>query len=161
MTAIPVRLPAHGAMPPAGALTAPTVSALAKALREEEVLLRDLAQVLRHQRDALGRDDLEGLDDSVFATHRVLLTLGEARRRRQALNVRLGESDDLSLAAVEDAFGGEPPIEIRTALDALAVTGETLRREVELNQRVLRVAVEACDQLVRALCGTAMLDRRI
>jgi hypothetical protein len=161
-----------------GAHTAPTVAALAKALREEEALLRDLIVVLERQREAIARDDLQALDDSVFGTHRVLLTLGEARRRRVALNHHLGEADDLSMEALQDAFGGAPPLEIQAAIDALARTGERLRREVELNQRVLRTAVEAGDQLVRALCGavppgatygpesprasdSTMLDRRV
>jgi hypothetical protein len=145
-----------------GAHTAPTVSALAAALREEDALLRDLIQVLVHQREAVARDDLQALDDSVFGTHRVLVTLGEARRRRIALNQRLGESSDLSLQALVDAFGGAPPAEIEAAIDALAETGERLHREVALNQRVLQIAVDAGDQLVRALCGgeRGLFDRR-
>lgn len=161
-----------------GAHTAPTIEALIGALRDEERLLRDLVGVLHRQREAIAADDLEALDDSVFATHRVLLTLGEARRRRQALNHRLGEADDLSMASLAEAFGGVPPTEVQGAMDALAATGELLHREVDLNQRVLRVAVDAGDQLVRALCGAtpshasygnevsrtadgSMLDRRI
>lgn len=145
-----------------GALTAPTITALAAALREEQALLQDLIAIILHQREAVSRDDLQALDDSVFGTHRVLLTLGEARRRRIALNQRLGESDDLSIQALLDAFGGAPPAELEAAIESLARTGERLHREVMLNQRVLRIAVEAGDQLVRALCGNdrGLLDRR-
>jgi hypothetical protein len=169
----PLRAP-HGG----GAHVAPTIAALVSALHDEARLLRDLTGVLRRQREALAVDDLERIDDSVFATHRVLLTLGEARRRRQALNHRLGEADDLSMGSLLDAFGGAPPAEVQDAIDALTATGAMLQREVDLNQRVLRVAVDAGDQLVRALCGAepavasyrggtvrtadgAMLDRRI
>jgi hypothetical protein len=162
VTALPTPLPTPLPSQPIGALTAPTIAALATALREEEALLRDLIDVLVRQREAVARDDLQALDDSVFGTHRVLLTLGEARRRRIALNQRLGESDDLSIVALLDAFGGAPPAEIDAAIEALARTGEQLRREVALNQRVLHIAVEAGDQLVRALCGTdrGLFDRR-
>lgn len=171
--------PTPAAMPQTiGAHTAPTIAALAKALREEDALLGDLVAVLERQREAIARDDLQALDDSVFGTHRVLLTLGEARRRRVALNHHLGEADDLSMEALLEAFGGAPPLEIQAAIDALTRTGERLRREVELNQRVLRAAVDAGDQLVRALCGaipdnatygpetpraadSTMLDRRV
>lgn len=141
-----------------GAHVAPTVDSLAAALREEERLLRELIAVLRSQRAAIAADDLERLDDAVFGTHRVLLTLGEARRRRQALNRLLGESDDLSIEALVEAFGGEPPAGVRAAIDGLVDAGQVLNREVDLNQRVLRVAIDAGDQLVRALCGVPTAD---
>lgn len=136
-----------------GAHVAPTVDSLAGALREEEHLLRDLITVLRNQRAAIAADDLERLDDAVFGTHRVLLTLGEARRRRQMLNRLLGENDDLSIESLLETFGGEPPAAVQSAIDALVEAGTVLNREVDLNQRVLRIAIEAGDQLVRALCG--------
>lgn len=132
----------------------PTLVALVQALADEERLIADLILVLRRQREAIARDDLDGLDESVFSTHRVLLTLGEARRHRSALNHRLGETDDLSMHSLEETFGGVPPLEVRAAMDALAAAGQVLQREIDLNQRVLRVAVDAGDQLVRALCGT-------
>jgi hypothetical protein len=160
-----------------GAHVAPTVDAITSALRQEEHLLRELAAVLRGQRSAIAEDDLERLDDAVFGTHRVLLTLGEARRRRQTLNTMLGEAEDLSMQALRDAFGGTPPTAVQAAMDALVEAGEQLHREVDLNQRVLRIAIDSGDQLVRALCGapsantyggdgtppliTSLLDRRI
>lgn len=161
-----------------GAHTAPTIAGLVQALRDEDRLLHDLVDVLRAQREAIASDDLESLDDSVFGTHRVLLTLGEARRRRQTLNRMLGESGDLSLGALAEAFGGMPPAELQAAMDTLVATGDALHRELDLNQRVLRVAVDAGDQLLRALSGAtpapptyrgdtartsdgALLDRRI
>lgn len=141
-----------------GAHVTHTVDALGSALREEERLLRELIAVLRHQRTAIAADDLEALDDAVFGTHRVLLTLGEARRRRQTLNQLLGEGDDLSVEALLEAFGGAPPAGIQAAIDGLVDAGRTLRHEVDLNQRVLRIAVDAGDQLVRALCGVPTAD---
>ncbi len=141
-----------------GAHVAPTVESLAGALREEERLLRELIAVLRKQRSAIAADDLEALDDAVFGTHRVLLTLGEARRRRQTLNRLLGEGDDLSVGALVEAFGGEPPAAISAAIDGLVDAGTTLHREVDLNQRVLRIAIDAGDQLVRTLCGVPPTD---
>ncbi|MHB1297445.1 MAG: flagellar protein FlgN [Gemmatimonadaceae bacterium] len=131
----------------------PIVAALAQALVEEERILADVIGVLLRQREAIARDDLAALDDSVFATHRMLLTLGEARRRRITLNNLLGEADDLSMGALDDTFGGAPPPAVQSAMDALGSTGEALRKEIDLNQRVLRVAVDAGDQLVRAFSG--------
>ncbi len=52
---------------------------LAEALVAECQTLDDLLGVIRRQRAAVTRDDLQGIDDSVFATHRILVTLEEAR----------------------------------------------------------------------------------
>lgn len=129
------------------------VRALVDALHDEERLLGDLVGVLRGQREAIARDDLTALDESVFSTHRVLFTLGAARRRRRTLGERLGEPDDLSMQALLDAFHGAPPPALRHAIEALTATGLVLHRELDLNQRVLKIAVDAGDQLVRAICG--------
>jgi hypothetical protein len=83
----------------------------------------------------------------------VLVTLGEARRRRRSLNALLGGSDDLSLAALDEFFEGHIPLEIRSAATRLTETAKLLQREVEINRRVLRIAIEAGDRLVRALMG--------
>ncbi len=160
--------------------TSGTVSALATALTGEAKLLTDLVAVMRRQRDAVAQDDLERVDDSVFSIHRVLVTLAEARRRRRSLNHLLGEGNDLSIGALEAFFDGDVPANIREAADELTEVARTLQREVDINRRVLRQAIEGGDQYVRALCGVppqpatsynkhdaprstggALLDRRI
>ncbi len=149
-----------------------SATALVDALRDESRLLESLAAIMRAQRDAVGTDDIDAVDQSVFATHRVLVNLNEARRRRRQLNSLLGESDDLSVPALEDFFGGEPPADVRQAADQLADAGRALQREVEINRRVLRQAIERGDRHVRTLAGAgpeataprtggALIDRRI
>ncbi len=149
-----------------------SATALVSALRDEARLLDSLATIMRAQRDAVGTDDIDAVDQSVFATHRVLVNLNEARRRRRQLNNLLGESDDLSVPALEAFFGGEPPAEVRAAADHLADAGRSLQREVEINRRVLRQAIERGDRHVRTLAGQStndnmprtggsLLDRRI
>ncbi len=133
--------------------TKATVVALADALHAEARLLSDLTAVMRRQRDAVTHDDLAGIDDSVYSTHRILVTLGEARRHRRSLNRVLGESDDLSIAALEGYFGGDVPADIRGASDQLGETARTLHREVDVNRRVLREAIESGSRYVRSLCG--------
>jgi hypothetical protein len=59
------------------------VDSLTDALTTERRLLDELIVVMRRQRTAVGQDDLQAVDDSVFSTHRVLVTLSEARRRRR------------------------------------------------------------------------------
>ena len=147
-----------------------SATALADALRDETRLLESLAAIMRAQRDAVGTDDIDAVDQSVVATHRVLVNLNEARRRRRQLNSLLGESEDLSVPALEAFFGGEPPADVRVAADALADAGRALQREVEINRRVLRQAIERGDKHVRTLTGTdnamprtggALVDRRV
>jgi hypothetical protein len=133
--------------------SASTVATLAETLRAEARLLEDLVSIMNRQRDAVSHDDIDALDDTVFSTHRVLVTLGEARRRRRSLNALLGGSDDLSLTALDELFDGNVPLEIRSAAGRLTDTAKVLQREVEINRRVLRVAIEAGDRLVRVLMG--------
>ena len=80
--------------PPTGAL----LDALHDALISERRLLDELIAQMRRQRAAVSSDDIQGVDDSTFATHRVLATLGQARQRRRQLNVLLGGSEDCTLA---------------------------------------------------------------
>ncbi len=133
--------------------SAGTITALATALRTEAKLLSDLDQIMERQREAVAANDLEAIDDSVFATHRVLVTLGEARKHRRALNHLLGEGDDLSIPALEDFFGGEIPPEVESAALDLADAARNLQKDVQVNRRVLRTAIEAGDEQVRAMCG--------
>jgi hypothetical protein len=136
--------------------SASTVATLAETLRSEARLLEDLVSIMQRQRDAVSHDDIDSLDDTVFSTHRVLVTLGEARRRRRSLNALLGGSDDLSLTALDELFDSNVPLEIRSAAGRLTDTAKVLQREVEINRRVLRVAIEAGDRLVRVLMGAPM-----
>jgi hypothetical protein len=136
--------------------SASVVASLAETLRAEARLLEDLVSIMNRQRDAVSHDDIDSLDDTVFSTHRVLVTLGEARRRRRSLNALLGGSDDLSLNALDELFEGNVPLDIRSAAGRLTDTAKVLQREVEINRRVLRVAIEAGDRLVRVLMGAPL-----
>lgn len=129
------------------------IDRLSGALLAEVRLLAELVAVMRRQRECVAIDDLEGVDESVFATHRILSTLGEARKRRRSIALLLGESDDLSLKALDNFFSGVAPENIRDAGRQLEHTALTLHREVEINRRVLRQSLDASDQHVRLLCG--------
>ena len=122
-----------------------TIASLGDALRSEARLIIALVHVMRRQRDAVAADDLDGVGGTVFDTHRVLLTLGEARRRRRALNQILGERDDLSLAALEHFFRGAPPAIVREAAEELSDAARTLRLEVDVNRRILHHASESSE----------------
>jgi hypothetical protein len=129
------------------------VESLTDALRTERRILDELIQVMRRQRAAVGKDDLQAVDDSVFSTHRVLVTLSEARRRRRNLNTLIGQHEDLGINSLDDALGARMTDALRTARDELSRSARELSREVALNRRVLREALACGDTFARALAG--------
>ena len=142
------------AAPPRGS-TAPPVDALVKAVNAEVRLLEDLIGVMRRQRSSVAADDLQGVDDSVFATHRILATLGEARRQRRSLGRLIGGSEDLGLRALDEVLGDRMTPELSVARDDLRAAALTLSREVEKNRRVLRGALSNGGDLMLGLTGPA------
>lgn len=129
------------------------VDSLTEALTTERRLIEELISVMRRQRGAVGEDDLQGVDDSVFATHRVLVTLSEARRRRRNLNALIGQREDLGIHALDEALGARMTPALRTARDELHAAARSLSREVSLNRRILREALAAGDTFARTLAG--------
>lgn len=129
------------------------IAHLARALHTETRLLCDLTETLRRQREGVARDDVGAVDDSVFGAHRVLRTLGEARRRRRGLLEQILGAEDLPLSAWSDAFGSWLTPELRDACSRAQVAAETLAREIEINRAVLRSALAANNGFIRALAG--------
>jgi hypothetical protein len=118
----------------------PTAEALTDALISEQRLLEELITILRRQRSAVSTDDRQGVDDTVFATHRVLATLGEARRRRRALNRMLGERENLSIEALDDVLGPRMTDALRAVRRELQRSARKLSHEVTVNRWLLREA---------------------
>ena len=121
------------------------------ALGSERRLIDELIGLMRRQRAAVGSDDLQGVEETVYAVQRVLCTLGEARKRRRALNVRFGRSEELALRELENALGSLFTPRVREAREELQAAAQTLSGEVAINRRVLREALAAGDEYVRAL----------
>ena len=117
------------------------IEALGDALATETRLLGELIAILRRQRAAVAADDFATVDDSVFATQRVLHTLGEARRRRQALYRALGVPDDAGPRALAVALGPAMTPALRDALETLVAAARTLAAEVALNRSAIRAAL--------------------
>lgn len=117
------------------------LDSLADALATERRLLDELIGIMRRQRNAVGRDDLQSVNDSVFSVHRVLVTLSEARRRRRSLNTLIGQREDIEIHALDDALGARMTDVLRQARDELHRTASSLSREVALNRRILREAL--------------------
>jgi len=146
---------------PAGraASSAGTLAALVDAHLSERKLLDDLVGIMRRQRSAVAADDLQGVDDSVFATHRILVTLGEARRRRRTLNTMVAGSEEVASQDLADAFGGHVPVALQEAREALRASAAALAQEVDVNRRVLREALATGDEYMRRLTGSGETPR--
>ena len=142
----------HDDVPGTRVIVSP-VDSFTDALTSERRLLEELIAVMRRQRDAVGNDDLQSVDDSVFATHRVLVTLSEARRRRRSLNTLIGQREDLGIHALDEVLGPRMTPRLRVARDELHSAARALSREVALNRRILREALACGDACARTLSG--------
>ena len=120
---------------------APPAAALGDALATETRLLGELIAIMRRQRAAVAADDFATVDDSVFATQRVLHTLAEARRRRQALYRTFGIPDDAGPRALAAALGPGMTPPLRDALEALVAAARALATEVAMNRSAIRAAL--------------------
>ncbi len=149
----PTPLYATETAPRVGLQPTALLNALHDALVSERRLLDDLIGQMRRQREAVSRDDIQGVDDSTFATHRILATLGQARQRRRQLNVLLGGSEEMTLREVEDLLGDLVDDRFREARQRLQQAADVLTREVGMNRKLLREALTNTDQHVRTLVG--------
>jgi hypothetical protein len=129
-------------------------SALTEALSTECRLLEDLARVLERQHLAVERDDLAGVDESVFAAQRVFRTLGEARRYRRSLLELASGRSDVTLGELDTAFGSKLPRDLGLARDALRAAAGRLEGQLDRNRHLLEAALGAGDRLIRALSGS-------
>lgn len=149
----PTTLLAPETAPRAGGVSPAMLEALYDALFSERRLLDDLIAQMRRQRTAVAADDIQGVDDSTFATHRILATLGQARQRRRQLNVLLGGSEECTLRELEELLGERVDERLRDARLRLQQAADVLTREVGMNRKLLREALSSTQQHVRTLAG--------
>jgi len=136
-----------------GPSNAVLLEALHDALVSERRLLEDLIAQMRRQRTAVSVEDIEGVDDSTFATHRILATVGQARQRRRQLNLLLGGVEECTLGELENMLGDQIDGRMREARMRLQQAADLLAREVGMNRKLLREALTTNDQHVRVLVG--------
>jgi hypothetical protein len=130
----------------------PPSDALTDALAAEARLLDELLGLGRRQRAAVEADDLQAIEDSVYATHRVLRTLAEARRRRDSLIDLLGYP---SIAGILRGEASHVPATLRDGCDALRRAAQQLSAEVAVSRRQLREVLSASDPCPLAALGAA------
>ena len=142
-------------LPSAPGVIAPALlDALYDALVSERKLLDELIAQMRRQRSAVGSDDIDGVDDSTFATHRILATLGQARQRRRQLNVLFTGNEETTLRQIEEMLGARMNARLSDARQRLQHSADILAREVGMNRKLLREAMNSNEQHVRTLVGS-------
>lgn len=129
------------------------LGSLTEALETERRLLEELARVLVTQREGVAKDDLEALDESVFAAHRIFRTLQEARQRRRTLLELVGATPDVELDDLEAALGAAMADDLRASRDQLLDAAKNLARELAMNRRVLDGAMAVGEQLLEIFIG--------
>jgi len=126
---------------------------LVRALRDEHAVLEDLGATLERQRTAVASDDIDAVNDSVFAAHRLLGAYREARsRRRRAVIVACGGGEG-SIEALSSALGASFSEVERSATEDLRSAARRLVAAVDTNRLLLQAAMTAGDGFFRALTG--------
>jgi flagellar biosynthesis/type III secretory pathway chaperone len=126
------------------------LEALTEALASEHKLIDELTTVMLRQREAVSVDDLQAVDDSVFATHRLLLNLGEARKRRRSINKMLGYTEELGVRQLGEVLGAQMTPRLHTERDELQDAARRLSKEIDINRRILREALANSESFVES-----------
>jgi hypothetical protein len=129
------------------------INALTDALMKERRLLDDLVRVLVAQRKGISSDDLDALDESVFAAHRVIRTFGEARQRRRALLQLVGLDMDLPLRDLETMLGANATADLCTARNELLDAASRLAGALSVNRHVVDGALALGESIFAAALG--------
>lgn len=114
------------------------LDALSHALTAERQLIDELTQVILRQRAAVGVDDLPAVNDSVFATHRLLIALAEVRKRRRSLTRLFGYDGESATDSVRSSMTTQMPLQLRREHTALRQAARQLSKEIGVNRRLLR-----------------------
>ncbi len=124
---------------------------LAESLVQEADVARELREAPIQQRDAVARMDNAGVEASVDAIGRILLTVEAAKARRTGLVTAVTGIPDLPLDQLETSLGVELGAPLQHARQRLRRAAQDVAQEVAINRAVLRRAVEAGEAYVQAL----------
>ncbi len=132
-------------------ISVPTEDALTRAFDAERAILDDLHAALLRQREAVAVDDLEGINATVFAAHRLLGMYREARANRRRVVQLLCEREGVRVEELEAHLGDRLSPAARAALEAVRSSAQRLQDGVAVNRELLQAAMLAGDQLVKAI----------
>jgi hypothetical protein len=122
---------------------------LVVAIMNEHQLLGELRRALAQQRTGVSSGDPATLEAASHAVSRAILTLDEARRRREQLVELAGEGRPVRLEHIESVAGPVPGLaESRQALRAEA---QAAIQELGETQELLQAAIRAGDAYLQSL----------
>lgn len=131
------------------------VESLADAFRREAKLLLDLQDVLQRQRNAVAKDDLPVVDETVYSAQRIFRTLAEARRQRRAILEILGLDREASVDALEELLGSRMTVDLGLARSELQEAARRVSRELSVNRKILQGAIATGEDLIQGLRGAS------
>jgi hypothetical protein len=124
-------------------------TSLMAAVAEEQAQLVALRGALAAQREGVASGDAAVLETASHRVAHALMTLDEARRRREALVANLGFRATTGLDAVDAHFGGVPGL--AAAREELRTAAAAVLHDLEVTQEVLQGALRAGDSYIQAL----------
>jgi hypothetical protein len=124
---------------------------LAHALLHEAAIVQELHDALIAQRAAIAANDTAGVQASIEALPRILLTLGEARELRGRIVADLTGGTECHLEDLEATLGRALPSGLQQARAGLRRAVEAVVHQVAINHTVLRRAVENGEAFLQAL----------
>ncbi len=119
------------------------------AIQAEHSLLGELRAALERQRAGIAADDTASIDSATHEVSRAVLTLDEARRRREQLVQLVSGGEPVGLEGLERFLGEVPGL--REARRAVRAAAEDTVQALALNQAILRRAIHAGDAYLQAL----------
>jgi len=143
----------QGDLPPEARLR--RLDGLTQALTDEGRITEELVAALRRQRAGVAESDFRQVDESVRAMSRILLTLDEARRRRTTLAALITDGENVPLSDLETHLGTPLPAALAAVRAAVRHSAELAAREIAINQRILRRALESGDAFLQRLFSAA------
>ncbi|MEO5798591.1 MAG: hypothetical protein ABIZ70_11410 [Gemmatimonadales bacterium] len=122
---------------------------LVSAMALEERLLGDLRSALARQREGVSEDDPATLDAATLIVSRSVLTLEQARRRREQIMQLLTGGEPATYAVIEELTAEVP--DLAHARTTLRNEAQMAVRELALNQAILARALKAGDAYLQTL----------
>lgn len=122
---------------------------LVAAMALEERLLGDLRNALARQREGVSEDDPATLDAATLIVSRSVLTLEQARRRREQIMQLLTGGEPATYSVIEELTAEVP--DLATARQSLRNEAQLAVRELALNQAILARALKAGDAYLQTL----------
>jgi hypothetical protein len=132
------------------------VSQLVRALNAERSLLGELREVLMVQREAVAQNDQAGVEVSIHAMGRIMLTLEESRRQRRAVLSLIADGNEVALTDLEEYVGDPVPEDLRSAREAVQRLAVATANDLAINQHVLDRVLHAGDTFLQRLFSTGL-----